>query len=179
MNNTTEYDRAKMLLSAGILNNQKEIEVYEWLRLIVPDYGTKPFNKRFETWLNKQSIERFGTETIHNWGMNGESKSFPKIRFGFTKDTYSERYQLTFYYKGKGLGYNYETKTDHLRETNEHETLMGLHNAAEIVEWAMRVKDNRAEYLPKLMAQRDRLRSEIADHNDKISYAISDIVRVK
>lgn len=190
MNEPKEFERAKLLLTAGILNNEIEIEVYDWLRLTVPEYGTKPFNKRFETWINKQAAERFGTEVYKNWGMNGEDREYPKIRFSLTKDSYWDKFEFTFYYLGREVGYDYDTREPVLKDrANEHEKLFGIHGIEDIVKQATDIAVYRREaiekmqgnmkYLAKLFAQRDRLRDEIKSHNEQISYVISDIARIK
>ena len=179
----------QMKLTAGILNLGKEIEIYDWLALIAGDYGSKPFNKRFETWLNKASAERFGTHTLENWGMNGEAKTFENVRFSFRRKDWGDGYELNFYYKGQQVGYDYDAKKAVMRESNEKDGLVSVGDIAEVIDWSKKCSANRAmerekaqgnlKYLAKLMAQRDRLKSEISDHNDKISYLISDEMRIR
>lgn len=186
---STEIERAKLHLTADILNLNREVDIYKWLALAVPDYSTKPFNKRFETWLNKQSSERFGTETIDNWGMYGESKTYPSVNFSLTRDSYSETSELSIRYKGRTLRYNYDDKKNYIGENQETEKLFGLKSASDIVERSTAIVPVRHEsielmqpnlrHLPKLFAQRDALRMAIKDHNDKVSYSIAELVRVK
>lgn len=182
----------KLTLTAKILNTNTEIEVYDWLRLIIPEYGDKPFNKRFETWLNKQASDRFGIEVYKNWGMNGEDREYPKINFYFRKATWSmngDKYDLSFNYKGKAVQYDYETKQAKISDKSENEQLIGVDSTASIIEWAERIVINRREnveqmqsnmtQLPKLVAERDKLKAAIEAYNDKISYTISDTMRIK
>lgn len=178
----------KLKLTAGILNLGKEVEIYDWLALVAPDYGTRPFNKRFETWLNKQSIERFGTHTVENWGGAGEHKEFENVRFGFSKKDWGDGYELNFYYKGQQVRYDYDAKQAFLGDSNEKEGLVSVKDIAEIVEWSKKCSANRAmerekaqgnlRYIAKLMAQRDSLKEQISAHNDKISYLLSDELRI-
>lgn len=185
-------EKMKLELTAAILNNEKEAEVYDWLALTVPEY-TGQFNKRFETWLNKKASERFGTEVYKNWGMNGEDKEYPKISFYLHKSDYqltdTPKFEFSFNYKGKTVSYDYENKTTVIRDQNENEKLFGIAGTADIVEWAERVAKNRRENvekmqsnlreLPKLIAEHDKLKADIEKFNDKISYAISDSMRIK
>lgn len=186
-------EKCKAILSAKILDSTKQIEVFEWLAFVAPEYGTKPFNKRFETWLNKKAGERFGTKTLKNWGVHGEDKEFPKVSFYMHKAdyqlTYEVKYELSVNYDGKEASYDYDTKTTVIRDRSQNEKLFGLVGVDDLVVWANRIVTNRREsiekmqgnlkYLPKLMAMRDRLQMEIKDYNDKISYAISDEMRIK
>ena len=179
----------KLKLTAGIFNLGKEVEIYDWLALIAGDYGTKPFNKRFETWLNKQSAERFGTHVIEAWGMNGEDKEFENVRFGFSKRDWSDGYGLDFYYKGQAVRYDYDAKQAVLGDSNEREGLVSLKDIAEIVEWSKKCSSNRAmerekargnlKNIAKLAAEHDRLKQQISEYNDKISYIISDELRIR
>lgn len=179
----------KMKLTAGILNLGKEVEICDWLALVAPEYGTKPFNKRFETWLNKQSAARFGTHTIENWGIDGEDKEFENVRFGFHKQSWGDGYELNYYYKGQAVGYDYDAKAPTMRESNEREGFVAITSVDDIAMWAKRCSQNRTmerekaqgnlRYIAKLMAQRDRLKQEISEHNDRISYLISDELRIR
>jgi hypothetical protein len=182
-------DKLKTQLTAAILNSQKEAEIFGWMALTLPEYGTKPFNKRLETWLNKQAGDRFGTEVYKNWGMNGEDKTYPKVSFYLTKSSYSDKYELSVNYKGKQAQYDYDTKTTELRDRNENEKLLGLANIGDIVDSSNRIVTNRTENvvkmqsnikeLAKLTKERDDLKAKISAYNDKISYAISDEMRIK
>lgn len=179
----------KLKLTAGIFNLGKEVEIYDWLALIAGDYGTKPFNKRFETWLNKQSIERFGTHTVENWGGAGEHKEFENVRFGFYKQSWGDKYELNFYYKGQAVRYDYDAKAAVLGDSNEKEGLLSVSDIAEIVEWSKKCSSNRAMerekargnlvVLPELMEQHKKIKELIESFNDDISYIISDELRIK
>lgn len=179
----------KLKLTAGILNLGKEVEIYDWLALIAPDYGTRPFNKRFETWLNKQSVERFGTHTVENWGMNHESKEFENVRFSFHKQSWGDKYELTFYYSGQSTYYDYDTKQVKLRDSNEREALVSVESVEQIKEYAQKCSSNRAMerekargnlvVLPELMEQQQKIKDLIRTFNDDISYILSDELRIK
>lgn len=183
-------NKCKLLLTAAILNNEKEAEIYDWLKLIVPEYKGV-FNKRFETWINKKASERFGDKTIENWGMNGESKTYPRVNFYMRRDDFMDtvKYEFSFNYEGKTVGYDYDTKTDVLRDHNENEKLFGIKSAEEIVDWSLRVAANRRENvekmqdnlrnLPALEQERIELKLKLEAYNNKISYAISDQMRIK
>lgn len=179
----------KLKLTAGIFNLGKEVEIYDWLALIAGDYGTKPFNKRFETWLNKQSAERFGTHIVEDWGGAGKHKEFENVRFGFSKKDWGDGYELNFYYKGQQVRYDYDAKQAFLGDSNEREGLVSVKDIAEIVDWSKKSSANRAmerekaqgnlEDIAKLTAERDRLQQQISEHNDRISYLLSDELRIR
>jgi len=179
----------KLKLTAGILNLGIEVEIYDWLALIAGDYGTKPFNKRFETWLNKQSAERFGTHTVKEWGFDKAGKEFENVRFGFHKQSWGDRMELNFYYNGKAVGYDYDAKKTVMRNSNERETFVSVESVDQIIDYAKKSSANRAmerekaqgnlRAIAKLSAERDRLKQLISDHNDKISYIISDELRIR
>lgn len=188
-----QIDKLKLELTAGILNNEREAEIYDWLALTVPEYGNKPFNKRFETWINKQAEERFGTKTIENWGMNGEAKTYPQVWFTLTKDPYPlsdvPKFEFSFRYEGKMVGYDYGTKKAVMRDHTESEKLFGIKGITDIVEWCGRVSANRRENvlkmqdnnrnIKKLLAHRDKLKELIDAHNESISYIIRQEVGIK
>lgn len=179
----------KLKLTAGILNLGKEVEIYDWLALIAGDYGSKPFNKRFETWLNKQSIERFGTHTVEDWGGAGKHKEFENVRFSFSKKDWGDGYELNFYYKGQAVGYDYDAKKAVMRDSNEREGLVSVESVDEIVDNAKKCSSNRAMerekargnlvVLPELMEQHKKIKELIDSFNRDISYIISDELRIK
>lgn len=185
-----EKERAQ--LTAAIFNNEKEAEIFEWLVLMLPDYGTRPFNKRLETWLNKCAMQRFGTEVYKNWGMNGEDKTFSKVTFYMHKADYptdTTRYELSVNYKGKNAQYDYETKKIEIREHSENERLFSVSDASELIERARSIVTNRIEnvkkmrdnlaHLEELQRERGSLQSAIKTFNEKLSYAVADTMRVK
>jgi hypothetical protein len=176
-------------LNAGIYNLGREIEIYKWLAFTAPAYGSKPFNKRLETWLNKASAERFGTHTLEDWGLNHESKIFENVRFSLRKKDYGDGYELNFYYEGRALQWDYETRTSTLRKSNEKECLYTVESINEITTWAEKIAINRTaeqvkargniRALARLTKQRDALKAKISEHNDAISYIVADDLRVK
>lgn len=179
----------KLKLSAGIFNLGEEVKIYDWLARAAGEYGTKPFNKRFETWLNKQSAEHFGTYTVKDWGGAGKHKEFENVRFGFSKKDWGDGYELNFYYKGQQVLRDYEAKQVFLGDTHEKEGLYTVGDIAEVIDWSKKCSANRAmerekaqgnlEHIAELTAERDRLRQQISEHNDKISYLLSDELRIK
>lgn len=182
-------ENSKLKLTAGILNLGKQVEIYDWLALVAPEYGTKPFNKRLETWLNKQSAERFGTHTLEDWGMNHESKEFENVRFSFRRKDWGDGYELNFYYDGQAIGYNYDAQRAELRKSSEKESLYSVASVEEIADWSKKSSANRAmerekaqdnlKSLAKLTVQHDKLKAEIAAYNDGISYLLSDELRIR
>lgn len=183
----------KLQLAAAMINHERLSEICDWLVATAPDYGNKPFNKRFETWLNKQAGERFGTEVYKNWGTNGEDKTYPKVTFYLHKSDYQytdvAKFELSINYRGTTVQYDYETKTSELREHNENEKLYSITSVSDIAEQCAQIAAYRREsvvkmqsnlkQLDKLRAERDKLKAAIDAYNDKISYAISDSMRIK
>lgn len=176
-------------LTAAILNYEQEAGIYEWLALIVPDYGTRPFNKRLETWLNKLSADRFGTHTVENWGGNGASKEFENVRFAFRKSDYSDKFELSFYYAGQATWLDYDDHSYKLHGSNEHETLSNITDANDLATRARELGRSRLEYKVKLQdnlanidalaIEHDQLRADIKAFNDKLTFAISDDLRIR
>lgn len=188
-------EKAKLLLTAAILNNKRQVEIFGWLALVAPDYGTKPFNKRFETWLNKLSSERFGTKTIENWGMNGESKTYPKVTFYLRKEDYQygdgddTRFGFNIHYDGKTVRRSFDNKTETIEDSNESEKIFSVTDIAGIVEHSQHIaqfrqhdidkmEDNMA-HLAELEIERAEVNAKLKAYNDKLSYAISDQMRIK
>lgn len=180
-------EKHKITLSAGILNLGKEVEIYDWLALIAPDYGSKPFNKRFETWLNKRSAERFGTHQVERFG--NEKIDYENVRFGFNKQSWGDKYELNFYYSGKTARYDYDTKTTVMGDSNERECLVSVESIEQIVDYAQKSSSNRAmerekargnlTVLPELIALKEKLTDMISSYNDDISYLLSDELRIR
>lgn len=177
----------KLKLTAGILNLGTEVEIYDWLALVAPEYGTRPFNKRFETWLNKKSAERFGTHKVERWG--DEIVDYENVRFSFSKQSWGDKFELNFYYPGKSVGYDYDAKKAVMRDSNEREGLVSVASVDEIVDWSKKCSSNRAmerekargnlTVLPELMKQQQKIKDLICAFNDDISYLLSDELRIR
>lgn len=186
MNN---IEHAKLRLTAAILNNEKEIEIYSWLAATVPEYGTRPFNQRFITWLNKKAGERFGTHNVERYGQTG-GVDMPNVNFYMGRTTYTDKVQFdfSFTYKGKTADYNYPAdggpKEFVLRDSSKHEKMYGVAGVEELVKQVlgyiesrqnqiMKLNQNLAD-LPELANELLGLQKAVRKYNDKISYAISD-----
>lgn len=186
---TDNIDELKCKLSAAILNYQREAEIYDWLALTAPGYTQKQFNKRYETWINKQSIERFGSETIGNWGLHGESKQHPAVNFSLAKSSYSSDYELRFSYTGQTAGIDYDNHRYVLRKSTEWETLYTVTSVKDITERAAALATSRRAYILQLqdnlqnisalMIEHGQLRADIKAFNDKLTFAISDDLRIR
>ena len=180
--------RIELKLQAGIHNAETEATIYEWLAEILPEYGTKPFNKRLETWLNKQSAEKFGEETI-DWGYNEETKTFPRVSFYFRKSDWSDNFNLSFSYKGEEAGYNYDTRNIEIQARTIREELLGVENNDNLIEQSRRNGEHRRDSiklmqsnlrdLSQLIGEYDDLKKEISAFNESISYIIADDLRIR
>lgn len=180
----------KLKLKAQIYNHEQLIEACKFLQTI--EYNGQ-FNKRFETYLNEESSKVFGTQTIKGWGMNGEDKVYPKVNFYFRKSDFQltdePKYELSINYDGQEAGYNYDSKETELRKRSQNEKLFGLKDVEEVKMWAGRIVENRTEGIElmqaniknfaKLEHERLALKVKIEAYNKKISYAVSDEMRIK
>jgi hypothetical protein len=183
------FDKLKLQLEAEIYNNEQEELISDWLAKVAAKY-TGQFNKRFETYLNNLSSEAFGTETIENWGMNGESKTYPTVRFTFTKEPYTfndgTAYNLSFYYKGKAVRQAYDSRVWKLESTNgESYKLFMLHDMEKVIAQAKQItaarrneytklKDN-LDRLPELIKESQELHRKAKSFDEQISYAIREV----
>jgi hypothetical protein len=125
--------------------------------------------------------------------MNGEDKEYPRVNFYMHKSDYQltdeAKYELSVNFDGKELGYDYESRSDVLRDRNQNEKLFGLVGVEDLVTWSNRIVENRREgiekmqsnlrNLAKLEKERTALKAKIDAYNEKISYAISDTMRIK
>ena len=100
-------DKLIIQLDAEIYNAEKDIEICTFLQGIT---YTGQWNKRFETYLNKISGETFGTKQVEKWGMNNATVDFPLVQFRFNKKDYGDGYTLKYFYEGKQVSYDYDTK---------------------------------------------------------------------
>jgi hypothetical protein len=179
--------RNELQLQATIHNLEQESAIWRWVALTAPHYGTKPFNKRFETWLNKESMSFFGEETVQRFdGM----QQIPKIRFGFRKSDYSDYFEFSFYYPSQTVAQDYDTHTFKLRDgASEREYITGIHNLDELVGWADKIPANRQmerakaqgnlRDLAKLEARKEELSKLVTEYNDSISYCLGDAMRLR
>ncbi len=186
-------ENAKLHLKAAIFNNEREAEIYAWIAETVPEYGTKQFNKRFETWLNEKSSKKWGTKTIEDWGLNHESKTYPALSFYMSDEQWpdtegNKRYSLSFNYDGQQVGsegYHSEgTYKVLIQKHQENEKIYKVASAAEIVDQAVNVVEIRQnenaklranmKALPALKREHDKLEAALEAYHDKIRYAIRD-----
>jgi len=178
----------RLILTAAILNSEREIEIYDWLGRISLEYHGQQ-NKRFETWIDKQASERFGTEIYKNWGLNNENKEFPKVRFHYRKNGIFDKFELTFYYQGKAGQYDYDAKEYKIVSHNEHETLMNIEHTSNIAQQCIDIVGKRRENLIKMKAnlqhleeletQHAKMLKAIETYNDLISWPLSDTLRIR
>lgn len=182
------FEKLKLQLQAAIYNNKQEENISDWLAEVASGY-TGAFNKRFETYLNKMSSEAFGTETIENWGVNGESKTYPKIKFTFIKETYGLKpeaaYNLSFYYQGKAARQAFDSRVWKLEIVNESYKLFGLRDMEKVITQAKQItaarrneytklKDN-LDRLPELILESQELHRKAESFDHQISYAIREV----
>ena len=87
------------------------------------------------------------------------------------------------------MRYDYDAKQAFLGESNEREGLISVKDIADIIESSEKCSANRAmerekaqgnlKSIAKLTAERDRLQQQISEHNDRISYLLSDELRIR
>jgi len=178
----------KLQLEAAIYNAEKMIEIYEF---IASTNYSGQFNKRYQTYLDKMSSEKFGTQVYPQWGMNGEDKIFPLVNFGMTRDEFSDeaKYRITFYYKGQAVDWDTDKREYRMREKSESDYSYSITSANDYVKAAKdrieylksslaKFRDNLA-HIDDLKAEHDKVEAIVKAYNDKLSWPISDRLRIK
>jgi hypothetical protein len=193
-----EIEQAKLLTTAAILNNVKELEYTLFLQTVTNEY-TGQLNKRFETYLNKALAETYGTyeykyydepNTPNYCKASEYDKTINNVSAYLSSETYSVKYfKLTVSYIGTEMVRDYDAKEYKLGKRNQSlqfytwETLDDLkqqltNKIKYINNDLIKIKENQ-KHLDKFAREHNTLVEQIKAYNDKISYTIADTYRIK
>lgn len=197
MNHTNETN----LLKAEILNSVKEIELLQYVYDVLPEYKGV-LNKRLETMLVKKLAEKYGTyEYKYNnepntpkYGQPSEyDKTINNVTAYLSKETYSRICcGLAIGYKGVGWRDTWNNDNEKSKQFVATNKTLQLYSWEDLVELAQQIngrieylnntivqlKDN-IKHLDKYTREYKKLQQAIRDHNEKISYVLSDRLRIK
>lgn len=192
-----EIKTAQMQLDASIKTLEAEKQVLESLARIVPEYGNKVYNKRFETFVNERLAKEFGTTPIDN-PYKDEPKEYANVRIWLHVEKYIEtkHTRIGYHFPGFDIHTDYDSKQDennrHRRYIGERATSETLYNSDTLdelkasitarigyIDKSIKTATENRENLTALALKHNELVEAINAHNDGISYIIADSFRIR
>jgi hypothetical protein len=183
-------DKMIMKLDKELYNLNAQNEAIAVILEAITAYGDKTYNKRFATFTNKLLIERFGSKMYERYGR--ESEEVGNVYCYLTTDEFIKKHtRFNMVYKGKEIRSNYtdNDRTEYLGESNEHELFYGSDTLPELTEALNarvayniknidKIKGNKKS-LNSLIKEHDKVAAIVSEYNDKITYVLSDDLRIK
>lgn len=188
---------ARLKLQAELHNEQKAVELLEWLNETVPKY-TGQFNKRFETWLNKELSTKYGTWKYQDkhpgesWRYDDPNHEFQNSTAWFRPSSYSmsKAYELTVNFSdGQQVGRDSDSRVYEIQPHQQSVKFYSVHAVSDITENITNYRTSKLNTIEKLkqniknlnslVVKHNKLAKELDAYNDAISYAISDEFRIK
>lgn len=183
-------NKEKMFLDIEkeVSNLKTQKDVLSIIRKAVDDYGNKVYNKRFCTFVNKRLIDKFGSKMYERYGREdeeiGNAYCYLSAEEYIQKHTY-----LHIVFRGVDIRRNYDNDTLYLGEANIHEQLYNTDTFEELAtsidariayldKCIDSIKSNESN-LDKLISESKKLHEMVKSYNAKISYVLSDHLRVK
>jgi hypothetical protein len=195
--NESTKELAQLKLKAQLHNEQTAVELLQWLAETLPKY-TGQFNKRFETWLNKELSAKYGTWKYQDkhpgevWRYDDPNPEFQNYTAWFRPNTYSmsKSYELTVNFRdGQKVDREWDSKIYTLQPTQESVKFYSVQAVNDIVENIANYHTSKLNTIEKLkqnlknlnslVTKHNKLAKELDAYNDAISYAISDEFRIK
>lgn len=194
MNNYTTDARtegtAKNNIKAAIFNANKEIDILKAVEKLSGAY-TGQFNKRYETYMEKGLAAAFGTYHYESDYSAEQSRDINNVRLSMQKRDYGMgvSYSIALHYQGQESGWSHDKKMNELRDKYMSFDFYSTEKAQDVTDACAGYIKYRTESIDKLksnltkikglMSEHDKLVAAVEAYNNKISYAVTDILRIK
>lgn len=176
----------ELKIEKAIYNHRMEMQVLAICLEAIEEYGDKVYNKRFATFVNKELIKVFGSKFYERYGRDDEEVG--NAYCYLTKEEFvNTRFNIV--YIGKEIRTDYDNNKLYLGDSNVHEIYYSADTLSDLkdtlnarIEFTdkliEKIKLNKKN-LKALTKEHDKLVEKVDTFNNKLTYVLSDSLRIK